>query len=68
MDEGHKNATKAVTCQIDNLRLVAGNVICFVSAGLKIRLALLCPDLSLFAISRRATNVCYGAVRKIRII
>src|SRR5437667_7890584 len=39
MGEGHKNATKTVTCQIDDLRLVAGNVICLVSAGLKIRLA-----------------------------
>jgi len=39
MGEGRKNATKTVTCQIDDLRLVAGNVICLVSAGLKIRLA-----------------------------
>jgi hypothetical protein len=39
MGEGRKNAIKTVTCQIDDLRLVAGNVICLVSAGLKIRLA-----------------------------
>jgi hypothetical protein len=39
MGEGRKNATKTVACQIDDLRLVAGNVICLVSAGLKIRLA-----------------------------
>ncbi len=39
MGEERKNATKTVTCQIDDLRLVAGNVICLVSAGLKIRLA-----------------------------
>jgi len=39
MGEGHKNATKTGTCQIDDLRLVAGNVICLVSAWLKIRLA-----------------------------
>jgi hypothetical protein len=39
MGEGRKNATKTVTCQIDDLRLVAGNVICLVSAGLKIFLA-----------------------------
>ena len=39
MGEGRKNASKTVTCQIDDLRLVAGNVICLVSAGLKIRLA-----------------------------
>jgi len=38
MGEERKNATKTVTCQIDDLRLVAGNVICL-SAGLKIRLA-----------------------------
>src|SRR5262249_16179619 len=37
--EGRKNAIKTVICQIDDLRLVAGNVICLVSAGLKIRLA-----------------------------
>jgi hypothetical protein len=36
MGEGHKNATKTVTCQIDDLRLVAGNLICLVSAELKI--------------------------------
>jgi hypothetical protein len=35
MGEGRKNATKTVTCQIDELRLVAGNVICLVSAELK---------------------------------
>ena len=35
MDEERKNATKAVTCQIDDLRLVAGNVVCFVSAWFK---------------------------------
>jgi hypothetical protein len=34
MGEERKDATKTVTCQIDDLRLVAGNVIC-----LKIRLA-----------------------------
>jgi hypothetical protein len=39
MGEGHKNATKTRICQIDDLRLVAGNVICLVSAWLKIRLA-----------------------------
>jgi hypothetical protein len=39
LGEGRKNATKTVTCQIDDLRLVAGNVICLLSAGLKIRLA-----------------------------
>jgi hypothetical protein len=39
MGEGRKNATKTVTCQIDDLRLAAGNVIFLVSAGLKIRLA-----------------------------
>jgi hypothetical protein len=39
MGEERKNATKTVTCQIDDLRLVAGNVICLFSAGLKIRLA-----------------------------
>jgi hypothetical protein len=39
MGEGRNNATKTVTCQIDDLRLVAGNVICLVSAWLKIRLA-----------------------------
>jgi hypothetical protein len=38
MGEERKNATNTVTCQIDDLRLVAGNVICL-SAGLKIRLA-----------------------------
>jgi hypothetical protein len=38
MGEERNNATKTVTCQIDDLRLVAGNVICL-SAGLKIRLA-----------------------------
>ena len=38
MGEGRKNATKTVTCQIDELRLVAGNVICLVSAEFKIRL------------------------------
>jgi hypothetical protein len=37
MGEERKNATKTVTCQIDDLRLVASNVICLVSAGLKIR-------------------------------
>ncbi len=39
MGEGHKDATKTVACQIDDLRLVAGNVICLASAELKIRLA-----------------------------
>jgi hypothetical protein len=39
MGEGRKNATKTVTCQIDDLRLVAGNMICLVSSGSKIRLA-----------------------------
>jgi hypothetical protein len=39
MGEERKSATKTVTCQIDDLRLVAGNVICLVSAELKIRLA-----------------------------
>jgi len=39
MGEGRKNATKTGICQIDDLRLVAGNVICLVSAWLKIRLA-----------------------------
>jgi hypothetical protein len=39
MDEGRKNTTKTVTCQIDDLRLVAGNKICLVSSGFKIRLA-----------------------------
>jgi hypothetical protein len=39
MGEERKNATKTVTCQIDDLRLVAGNVICLVNAELKIRLA-----------------------------
>jgi hypothetical protein len=43
MGEERKNATKTVTCQIDDqiddLRLVAGNVICLVNAGVKIRLA-----------------------------
>ena len=39
MGEERKNATKTVTCQIDDLRLVARNVICLASAGLKIRLA-----------------------------
>ena len=38
MGEERKDATKTVTCQIDDLRLVAGNVICLVSAELKIRL------------------------------
>jgi hypothetical protein len=38
MGEVRKNTTKTVTCQIDELRLVAGNVICLVSAELKIRL------------------------------
>jgi len=38
MSEGHKNTPKTVSCQIDDLRLVAGNVICLVSAELKIRL------------------------------
>jgi hypothetical protein len=35
MGEGRKNATKTVTCQIDDLRLVAGNVVCLGSSGLK---------------------------------
>ena len=39
MGEGRKNATKTVICQIDDLRLVAGDVICLISAGVKIRLA-----------------------------
>ena len=39
MGEERKNATKTVICQIDDLRLVAGNVFCLVSAGFKIRLA-----------------------------
>jgi len=39
MGEERKNATKTVTCQIDDLRLVAGNVVCLVSAWVKIRLA-----------------------------
>jgi hypothetical protein len=39
MGEGRKNATKTRICQIDDLRLVAGNVICLVSGWLKIRLA-----------------------------
>jgi hypothetical protein len=39
MGEERKNATKTVTCQIDDLRLAAGNVICLVNAGVKIRLA-----------------------------
>jgi len=55
MLEGRKNATKTVTCQIDDLRLAAGNVICLVSAGLKIRLAELFPFLNLSRIWRRAT-------------
>jgi hypothetical protein len=55
MVEGRKNATKTVTCQIDDLRLAAGNVICLVSAGLKIRLAELFPFLNLSRIWRRAT-------------
>jgi len=38
MGEGRKNATKTGICQIDDLRLVAGNGICVLSAGLKIRL------------------------------
>src|SRR5262249_12620449 len=38
MGEERKNATKTVTCQIDDLRFVAGIVICL-SAWLKIRLA-----------------------------
>jgi len=39
MGEERKNATKTETCQIDDLRLVAGNLICLVNAGVKIRLA-----------------------------
>ena len=39
MGEERKNATKTVICQIDDLRLVAGNVFCLVGAGFKIRLA-----------------------------
>jgi hypothetical protein len=39
MGEERKTTTKTVTCQIDDLRLVAGNVICLVNAGVKIRLA-----------------------------
>jgi|GEM_PF-2753838 len=39
MGEGRKNAIKTVTCQIDDLRLVAGNIICLISAWVKIRLA-----------------------------
>jgi hypothetical protein len=48
MAEGHKNATKTMTCQIDDLRLVAGNGICLVSAGLKIRSGVAVSALSLF--------------------
>jgi len=36
--EGRKNTTKTAACQIDELRLVAANVICLVNAELKIRL------------------------------
>ena len=35
MAEGRKNDTKTVTCQIDDLRLVAGNVICLVKRRVK---------------------------------
>src|SRR5437899_4080151 len=56
MVEERKNATKTVTCQIDDdLRLVAGNVICLVSAGLKIRLPELYPFLKISRIWRCAT-------------
>src|SRR5438067_2717732 len=56
MVEERKNATKTVTCQIDDdLRLVAGNVICLVSAGLKIRLPELYPLLKISRIWRCAT-------------
>jgi hypothetical protein len=56
MGEGRKNTTKTVACQIDDLRLVAGNVICLVSAGLKIRLAD-CSGLQPYYGSRAAQQI-----------
>jgi len=54
--EGRKNAIKTVTCQIDDLRLVARNVICLVSAGLKIRLAGCSGSLFYYGSGRCATD------------
>src|SRR5438477_11531547 len=55
MVEERKNATKTVTCQIDDLRHVACNLICLVSAGLKIHLPELYPLLKISRIWRCAT-------------
>jgi hypothetical protein len=62
MGEGRKNAIETVTCQIDDLRLVAGNVFCLVNAGLKIRLAAV-PCCKLLLIWRCATHFCCTALK-----
>jgi hypothetical protein len=61
MGEERKNATKTVTCQTDDLRLVAGNVICL-GAGLKIRLAG-CNEFNLIMGSGAAQQIlcCHSA-------
>jgi hypothetical protein len=66
MREGRKNASKTVTCQIDDLRLVAGNVICLGSAGFKIRLAG-CNWFSIYFESGAAQRIlcCGGAQNSI---
>jgi hypothetical protein len=62
MGKGRKNAIKTVTCQVDNLRLAAGNAICLIVAGLKIVWRAVF-GLNLLRIWACATNVCYGSAR-----
>jgi len=63
MGEGHKNAIKTGSCQIDDLRLVAGNVVCLVSAWLKIRLACCSGFYAIMDLALRNRFLCRNSAK-----